>query len=148
MSALGLKVIDSAVESANVWINEVDAVTGWDHKQRAYRLLRQVLHVIRDHLGVDEAAQLGAQLPVLIRGIYYEGWNPSRTPVVERRADGFVAQVQAAFDTDPMGDAPEAIRAVLTVMETHVSSGEMEQVKRTFSKEIQVLWAAPGQDEA
>ena len=70
MSALGLETIDTAVSGANSWINEVNKRTGWDNKQRSYRLLRQVLHVIRDHLSVDEVAQLGAQLPTLIRGIY------------------------------------------------------------------------------
>ncbi len=140
MSALGLKIIDSAVESANIWINEVNDHTGWDHKQRAYRLLRQVLHVIRDHLSVNEAAQLGAQLPVLIRGIYYEGWDPSKTPVTERSPDGFLAKVQEAFDTDPLGDAPAAVHAVFATLDNHVSGGEMEQVKRTFSKEVQTLF--------
>lgn len=140
MSALGLKIIDSAVEAANIWINDVDERTGWDHKQRAYRLLRQVLHVIRDHLSVDEAAQLGAQLPVLIRGIYYEGWDPSRTPVTERSVEGFIARVQDGFGTDPMGDAPAAIRAVIDVMDSRVSEGEMQDVKGSFSREIRTLF--------
>lgn len=139
MSALGLKIIDSAVESTNIWVNDVNDRTGWDHKHRAYRLLRQVLHVIRDHLNVDEAAQLGAQLPVLVRGIYYEGWDPSKTPVIERNAERFLDRIQAAFETDPMGDAREAFSAVIGVMDAHVSGGEMEQVKKTFSKEIQDL---------
>jgi len=96
--------------------------------------------VIRDHLNVDEAAQLGAQLPVLVRGIYYEGWDPSDTPVIERDPKGFLDRIQAAFDTDPLGDAPEALKAVIDVMDTHVSKGEMKQIKKTFSKEIQALF--------
>lgn len=139
MSALGLKIIDNAAESTNLWVNEVNERTGWDHKHRAYRLLRQVLHVIRDHLSVDEAAQLGAQLPVLIRGIYYEGWDPSKTPVIERSADGFIAKVQESFGSDPLGDAPEAIKAVFDTLENHISEGEMKHVKKTFSKEIAAM---------
>ncbi len=140
MSAYGLKIIDESVQAANLWVNEVNARTGWDHKQRAYRLLRQVLHVVRDHLSVDEAAQFGAQLPTLIRGIYYEGWNPSKTPVKERSRDGFVARVQAAFEPDPLGDAPEAIAAVMAVLGAHVSEGEMQDVRRTFAAEIRELF--------
>ncbi len=140
MSALGLRIIDESVQAANIWINDVNTRTGWDHKQRAYRLLRQVLHVLRDHMNVDEAAQLGAQLPIMIRGIYYEGWNPSKTPVTERSRDGFIAKVQDAFGTDPLGDAPEAIAAVMAVLDAHVSGGEMENVKATFSKEIRTLF--------
>lgn len=114
--------------------------TGWDHKQRAYRLLRAVLHVIRDHLNVDEAAQLAAQLPTLIRGIYYEGWNPSNAPVAGRSREGFIDKVQAAFQTDPLGDAPQAIAAVVAVLDAHVSAGEMKDVKRAFSMEIRTLF--------
>ncbi len=140
MSALGLKVIDSAVQSANVWINEVDYRTGWNNKQRAYRLLRQVMHVIRDHLSVDEAAQLGAQLPLLVRGIYFEGWNPSKTPTTLRDPGDFIDRVQEAFQTDPMDDAEDAVAAVIDVLDAHVSEGEMEQVKTAFTKKIRALF--------
>lgn len=140
MPALGLKFIDTAAQSANVWINEVDYRAGWANKQRSFRLLRQVLHVIRDHLNPDEAAQLGAQLPVLIRGIYYEGWNPSKTPVIERSRDGFIEKVQEGFATDPMDDAEHAIASVIDVLDAHVSEGEMDDVKCTFSKQIRSLF--------
>jgi len=140
MSALGLRLIDNAMQTTNVWLNDLDKRTGWNHKQRAYRLLRSVLHVIRDHQSVDEAAQLAAQLPVLIRGIYYEGWDPSKTPVIERKAEGFIARVQTAFKSDPLGDAPEAIAAVIAVMRNHVSAGEMEDVEKSFSSDIRKLF--------
>lgn len=140
MSALGLKMIDTAVHEANAWVNEVNDRTDWDNKQRSYRLLRQVLHVIRDHLSVDDAAQLGAQLPTLIRGIYYEGWNPSKTPVVERKAEDFINRVQGAFETDPMGDAEQAIAAVVNVLDAHVSHGEMDNVKSKFTKNVRALF--------
>jgi uncharacterized protein (DUF2267 family) len=141
MSALGLKIIDESVHTANVWINEVAYRADWDDKQRAYRLLRAVLHAVRDHLNADEAAQLSAQLPTLIRGIYYEGYDPSRTPAKERSRAGFVERVQKAFETDPMGDAEHAIGAVFDVLEAHVSEGEMEDVRQTFTKEIRGLFA-------
>ena len=140
MSALGLKIIDTAASDTNTWVNEVDYRTDWGNKQRSYRLLRQVLHVIRDHLSVDEAAQLGAQLPTLIRGIYYEGWDPSKTPVIERSPDGFIARVQTAFQSDPMDDAENAIAAVIDVLDAHISQGQMDNVKHTFTKKIRALF--------
>lgn len=140
MSALGLKIIDDAAHQLNRWVNEIDEQVGWEHKQRAYRLLRAVMHVVRDHLSVDEAAQLGAQLPVLVRGIYYEGWNPSRTPTRIRKAEEFEAAVQKAFETDPLGDAPEAIAAVFRTLRAHVSAGEMEQVEAAFAEDVRRLF--------
>lgn len=140
MTALGLKIIDEAVRDANTWLNELDMRVGWDDKPRAYRLLRTVLHEVRDHLAPDEAAQLGAQLPTLIRGIYYENWNPSRTPVKERSRAGFVERVQKGFRNDPMGDAEIAIRAVFWLLDRHVSEGEMSDVRGTFKAEIRAMF--------
>lgn len=140
MSALGLKVIDEAVQTANIWVNEIDSRTGWDNKQRSYRLLRAVLQTLRDHLMVNEATDLGAQLPTLIRGVYYEGWNSARNPVRMRRAEDFVAAVQKGFAPDPLGDADLAIRAVFDVLDSHVSAGEMEDVRSSFTKEIRSLF--------
>ena len=141
MSALGLRIIDESVQQANLWINDVDYRAGWANKQRAYRLLRAVLHAVRDHLSVDEAAQLAAQMPMLIRGLYYEGWNPSKTPVVMRSRADFVAAVQKDFAKDPMGDAEEAIGAVLDVLAQRISEGEMAHVRASFTKEIRALFA-------
>lgn len=140
MSALGLKIIDESAQQANIWINAVNAATGWDHKPRAYRLLRAVLHTLRDHLGVDEAAQLAAQMPALIRGIYYDGWNPSKTPVKIRTREAFIDRVQVDFATDPLGDAPAAIAAVIAVMRDHISPGEMEDVENGFTDQVRDLF--------
>lgn len=142
MSALGLKIIDEAVQDANIWVNEVDRRAGWDDKQRSYRLLRAVLHTIRDHLMVNEATDLGAQLPTLIRGVYYEGWNSARNPVRMRHAEAFVAAVQKRFAPDPMGDSELAIRAVLDLLDSHISAGEMSDVRAAFTKEIRSLFGA------
>lgn len=140
MSALGLKIIDDAAQQANIWFNAVDTATGWDHKQRAYRLLRTVLHTLRDHMDVDEAAQFAAQLPVLIRGLYYEGWNPSKTPVKLRTPEAFIARLQKDFETDPLGDAPQAVAAVMKVLRAHVSAGEMEDVETGFTDQVRELF--------
>lgn len=140
MSALGLKIIDEAVQSMNQWLNELDSRVGWVDKNRSYRLLRAVLHEVRDHLSPDEAAQLGAQLPTMIRGVYYEGWNPSKTPVKERSREGFVSRVQQAFQMDPMGDADSAIRSVFWLLDRHVSEGEMADVRATFTTKVRSLF--------
>jgi uncharacterized protein (DUF2267 family) len=141
MSALGLAIIDESVKAANIWINDVEYRAGGGGKQRAYRVLRAVLHALRDHLNPDEAAQLSAQLPLLIRGIYYEGYDPSRMPVKERSRAGFVTRVQDAFGAEPIGDAEHAIGAVLDVLDAHVSEGQMAQVRGTFTREIRGLFA-------
>ena len=45
---------------------------GGDHRS-TYRALRSVLHVLRNRLTPEQAVHLRAQLPLLVRGILYDG---------------------------------------------------------------------------
>ena len=72
MTATGLDVFDSTVQKTNTWLNDLMQVGGWVDRRTAFRALRATLHALRDRLIVDEVAQLSAQLPMLIRGLYFE----------------------------------------------------------------------------
>lgn len=135
-----LSGVDETAQVTHIWVNDLLQRTGWYDKQRAYRLLRATLHALRDHLPVNEAADLGAQLPTLIRGVYYEGWQPAKTPVKDRSKDGFIYQVQDAARLDRM-DGPEgAVRAVLALLSEKVTEGEMADVRRSLPKHIRGLF--------
>src|SRR5207249_4578104 len=84
MTATGLDVFDATIQKTNSWLDDVMQVGGWPDRHTAYRALRATLHALRDRLIIDEVAQLGAQLPMLIRGLYYEGWDPSNKALKER----------------------------------------------------------------
>jgi len=140
MSAVGLEGIDQAVQQAHIWINEVENRLGWDSKPRAYRLLRAVLHALRDHLQVNEAADLGAQLPILVRGLYYEQWQPGKTPVKERDLQGFLDRIDASFTPDPIDDTAKAASAVFGLLSDKVSAGEIDDVRNALPKAIRAVW--------
>jgi len=142
MSAVGLEGIDQAVQQAHVWINDLDKRLGWDNKPRAYRLLKAVLHALRDHLQVNEAVQLGAQLPTLIRGVYYEQWRPAATPVKERHVEEFIVRVDRAFTQDPMADTSEAVTQVFEMLSERVSAGEIADVRQSLPAALRALWPA------
>jgi len=76
MSQTGVAAFDSTIQTTNVWLHDIMERLGWQDRHRAYHALRAVLHALRDRLPVDQAAALGAQLPMLVRGFYYEGWHP------------------------------------------------------------------------
>jgi len=141
MSALGLKIIDESVQQANIWINEVDYRAALVSKQRAYRLLRAVLQVLRDQLTPDEAAQLSAQLPIFIRGLYYEGYDPSRTPAAIRSKAEFSTRVAAIFGPEPPEALNDAIGAVLDTLDAHISEGEMAQLRGVLTRDVRALFA-------
>ena len=140
MSAVGLESIDHTVQLTHIWINDLDARLGWENKHRSYRLLRTVLQAMRDWLMVNEAAGFGAQLPELIRGVYYEHWRPAVTPVKQRRRADFVARIDSAFKTDPMLFTADAVTAVFELLSEKVAAGEIEKVRHALPADIRALW--------
>jgi uncharacterized protein (DUF2267 family) len=68
MSATGLEVLDKSVQTTNIWLDEIMEGIGPD-RRLAWHSLRAVLHALRDRLPLDQAAHLGAQLPIVIRGL-------------------------------------------------------------------------------
>ncbi len=139
MSATGLKVFDSTIQTTNVWLDDIMNDLRWHDRHRAYHALRAVLHTLRDRLSVDEAAQLSAQLPLLVRGVFFEGWHPAHKPVKERRQDEFVAHVSESFALDTEADPEQITRSVLKVLGRHVDVGEIDSLRRVLPPAVQEL---------
>ena len=140
MTMTGLTVFDETVHATNTWLHEITSRLGWDDRQKGYRLLRASLHALRDRMPVTEAAQFSAQLPILLRGVFFEGWRPSATPNKVRSKDEFLAGLRSAFSRDRDFDAEAAFREVISVMKFHISAGEIEDVRRAMPEEIKALW--------
>ncbi len=139
MATTGISSLDHAPQVFAQWLNELCDDLGWE-KPRAYLLLTETLHAVRDFLSVDEAADLAAQLPVLVRGVFFEGWDPSRTPVHPRNKADLLARVGSRFRKAPLEDPERAVAAVFDLLRRHVSRGEFEQVMHAMRKPIQELW--------
>jgi len=127
-----------AAQQAQQWVRELAADLCWSEPS-ACRLLRCVLHTIRDWLPESEMADLSAQLPVLVRGIYFEGWNPSR-PGSDRKKRDFVLTVRSCFGYDDDVDFDVAINAVFKLLDRHISHGEIVQVRNSMKKSLRKLW--------
>ena len=140
MSTTTVGAFDRTLHKANIWLKDVMVQLDWQDYQRAYRALRAVLHALRDRLTIEEATDLGAQLPMLVRGIYYEGWNPTHTPVAARRRDEFLRDVAVEFGGDLDLDTEPIARAVFSVLEQHVTEGEIDDVRQALPAAIRKLW--------
>jgi uncharacterized protein (DUF2267 family) len=128
------------VQLSNLWLNELMDAVNWDDKYRAYRLLRATLHALRDRLTAHEAAQFGAQLPMLIRGLYYDGWHMRDTPLAERSKRAFLAHIEEAFKQDPNADTEGLVREVLKLLARKISPGEIDDVKHLLAPDLRALW--------
>lgn len=140
MSMTGITSLDHAPQVAAEWLNELSGALFWSDKGRAYVLLRATLHALRDLLPANEAADLAAQLPVLLRGIYCEGWRPSATPVRQRSKADLLARVEAAFAGDPPDDVESCVGAVFDLLRRHVSEGEIDHVRHALRRPIREIW--------
>jgi uncharacterized protein (DUF2267 family) len=125
----GLDVFDTTVQKTHIWLNEIMQELGWEDRYKAYPGLRTTLHALRDRLPIEETAQLAAQLPMLIRGLYYEGWDPTEKPQKVQHTEVFLMPIREHFRHDPRVNAEQVARAVLKVLTQHVSEGEIADVK-------------------
>lgn len=150
MSTTGLTVFDETIHLTNAWLNEVMETLGWEDRHRAYLGLRLTLQALRDSLTVDEAAQLAAQLPMLVRGIYFEGWHPAHKPAKERDREAFLKRVQDGFrqmPTDEPIDAEAVVQAVFGLLSRRLSDGG-RGARQRLPKNLRELWPEPQETAA
>jgi uncharacterized protein (DUF2267 family) len=141
-SMTGLDVFDTTIHKTNSWLKEIMEELGIDNRHQAYQALRGTLQALRDRLPVQEATHLGAQLPMLITGIYYEGWKPEDKPERIRHKEEFLDRVWEAFGWQSDVDSERAARAVFNVLARRVSEGEIQDITGILPQELRELWPA------
>lgn len=127
-----------AAEQAQRWVNDLAKDLDWN-EQSAYRLLKAVLQTLRDWLSPAEMADLSAQLPTLVRGIYFEGWKSEVLPG-ERKKRDFIIGVRSRFGYEPEVDIEKAVKAVFKLLDQHLSHGEIVQVRNSMKKALRDMW--------
>jgi len=137
MPDTGYSAFATTLDKTNRVLKEIEEAYGWPKVRRnqSYAALRAVLHALRDRLTVEEAAQLAAQLPMLIRGLYYEGWVPARVPVKMNREE-FLGRVRQDFGFDVVGGTEQLTRTVLEALRDHVTDGEWDDIRSGMPREL------------
>ncbi len=138
----GFDVFDRAVHKTFTWMHELGRELGTDDRHKIWIALRAGLHALRDRLPHAEVAQLAAQLPLIVRGLFYDGWVPARTPLKVRNREEFFHLVAREF---PPGFelSPQAVfQATMKVLRRHVSPGEIEDVLQSLPRDIRETVAA------
>ena len=137
MSETGFSSFKTTEDKTNRILREIEEAYGWpaERRNQSYAALRAVLHALRDRLPVNEAAQLGAQLPMLVRGIYYTGWDPAEVPMKMNR-DEFMQRVRENFRYEIDGDTEQLVSTVLQALRHYITDGEWDDVKSVMPKEL------------
>jgi uncharacterized protein (DUF2267 family) len=139
MAEDNVSVIEHAAQDCHEWVNELTDALDWQSRRDALRLLRAVLTSIRDRVSHDEAAHFAAQLPLLIRGMFYEGWRPAHTPLKDRSKEAFMQEIDSRFDSDSDYRGTVDIAEVYALLKRRVSEGELQNVLGGLPKQIRAI---------
>jgi uncharacterized protein (DUF2267 family) len=120
------------------WLRLVSERAGLEDNHRAYQALRAVIHALRDRVEPDVAAHFSAQLPLLIRGAFYEGWDPAKTPMRLSLAE-FLERVEKEANLKGRSAAEDAARAVLSVCWDELGQGTMDHLISVLPADFAVL---------
>lgn len=142
MKLTGLDVFDSTIQRTNSWLKDLMLELNSSDHRKTYLIFRSVLHALRDHLAEDEAVYIGEQLPMLIRGMYFEHWDPHGKPLPLRNRNDFFAALSTymARDGDSTSNAETAARAVFRLLDRKATDGEMQDVQQVIPPALLDLW--------
>ncbi len=129
--------LDHAVQAAQAWVNDVAKQFGTDDKEFAYEVLRAWLHTVRDRLTVESSAHFAAQLPDLIRGVFYAGWDPSRVPE-KYNVEGYRMKFAKEANIAP-ADVAKAAAVCTAAALHHLPQPQVDKALEQFPEDLRDL---------
>jgi len=136
-----VSAINHTVEKSHLWIKALKDLGHFSSDEVAYSALHAVLHTLRDRLPTELAAHFSAELPMLIRGLFYEGWKPSKTPCkMKTQRDFFEAIKHGLNNTSQKIDPKHSVQSVFQLLKNKISPGEIENIINVLPKELADLW--------
>lgn len=136
-----VQTIENSVHKTNDWLAELTADIGLQDQEAAFECLRAVLHSLRDRLPIDSAVGLAAQFPLVVRGIFYENWDPSSTPEKIRDVDVFIDRVKSELNNEVLQDrTKEIIQGTFALLNHHLNGDTIKKFRQLFPMELRELW--------
>ena len=143
MSATGLDVFTRRCKPFTSGSTKSEVI-GPD-KQVTWHVLGAVLRSLRDRVPLQVAVHLGAELPLLVRGLYYDRWHASDQPERYRTLHEFLGHVTEQLGAIRPVDPRHATRAVFDMLSRHVPEGQIRKVRQALPEEVRALWSEPAQ---
>ena len=141
-------VLDTSVQRTHEWLHEIGRALGFDNERAAYAALRATLHAVRDRLPPELVAHFGAELPMLVRGMYYDGWHPSAARLKAAHGEDFFDAIGRELrGHDELEEVEAVARAVLSVVDRRIEPGQIERVLDALPERLRRFWRDVQQDE-
>ena len=147
MSETGLFHFDHAMHASRAWVHDLMNEMNWRDEHCSYQALRSVLHALRDALPIDDVIALGSEMPLFVRGSYYEGWHPAKHRGYRKtKKKDFLAHVAKHTRHNPACDPEKLAHGVFKILARHVSQREIEKIKtvcrRTSATCLSLNWCS------
>jgi uncharacterized protein (DUF2267 family) len=139
MTVASVHSVERTVHKTNEWLKELAEALGSDDRDEAWRVLRGYLHVLRDRLTMDESAQLAAEFTHLVRGVFYEGFDPGHQPAKYRDRETFLTLIADTAQLPGHDEAALAAAACTRVMQDHIPEGAAEDVFAQLPSDIRAV---------
>jgi uncharacterized protein (DUF2267 family) len=136
----GLAVFDTTIQQSNEWLGLIEERLRPCDRQQAYAALRAVLQTLRDRLPMEAVLGLSAQLPLLLRGVFLEGWRPADGPSNLHDPGAFGDAVASRFPPSFPRQGTEAAEAVFAVMGARLDPGETAKLARHLPIPLRALF--------
>src|SRR5215471_11094675 len=144
MATTGLEVFDKTLHTTNQWLDGICAEIGPD-RHLAWHVLGAVLRSIRDELLIGQSAHLAAQLPLLIRGAYFDQYRPAAQPLADRSQEDFTARIRQELAGSRPVRPDLAATAVMRTLNRHITEGQIKKARDALPRSIRALWPEPDQ---
>jgi uncharacterized protein (DUF2267 family) len=136
----GIPGFDAAPAASAEWVAHLQKRLGWRDRHKVCAALLATLHALRDHLPAGEAAMLGAGLPILLRGLYYEGWHPRGKPLQLEDREMFLIRLHEALHRELGIDPEQVARTVLELLAQRSSPPDLEEIRAACPAPLHGLW--------
>ena len=126
----------------NEILAQLDRELGDQGREHAGRVLRAVLHALRNRISAEESLQLLSQLPMALKGLYVDGWKMSTIHKSVRTLDDLADEIIAEGgrtawrDFASKADAMLALRSVMKVLARFISSGEFKDIAAIMPEQL------------
>ncbi len=121
-----IDAFENSLQQANRWLDLLAEKYDLASRQQAYNILRTVLQALRERLPDAGIAVLSAQLPLILRGVFMEGWTPGKPEKLH--VDEFCETVARNIKIDRYFDGLIATQAVLQLLDQELAPGTIEKL--------------------